>query len=302
MNDKESLALQGAGMTTTRLREATDVANVCREIVEKTAVEIFGKKHVCVEGWTSIAVAHGCIASIKENSVGEVLRGDKVIGIRAIAELRRQLDGVVLSLAEGFVGADELDWFGSHGLYVKRWNSVKRQEVEVVVDKRDDYAIRSMAQTRAISRVCRTAFSHVVVMMKAGLSTTPYEEVGDPLAPTEVPPAAAADAPASTERAPERKSEAAAQPPAARPVEVPRDPSVKIERQFDEGRWKEVRIHFGTNKDKKLGELARNSLVWYCYTWEGKGKTASLPSDDDKILRAACNVAIDELGLTEPHN
>jgi hypothetical protein len=34
-----------------------------------------------------------------------------------------------------------------------------------------------MAQTRAISRACRSAFAHVVVMMDAGLSTTPAEEV-----------------------------------------------------------------------------------------------------------------------------
>lgn len=34
-----------------------------------------------------------------------------------------------------------------------------------------------MAQTRAMSRACRSAFAHVVVMMNAGLATTPAEEV-----------------------------------------------------------------------------------------------------------------------------
>jgi len=34
-----------------------------------------------------------------------------------------------------------------------------------------------MAQTRSISRACRSAFAHVVVMMQAGLETTPAEEV-----------------------------------------------------------------------------------------------------------------------------
>jgi len=34
-----------------------------------------------------------------------------------------------------------------------------------------------MAQTRAISRAGRSAFAHVVVMMKAGLATTPAEEM-----------------------------------------------------------------------------------------------------------------------------
>jgi hypothetical protein len=34
-----------------------------------------------------------------------------------------------------------------------------------------------MAQTRAISRVCRSAFAHVVVLIDKELSTTPAEEV-----------------------------------------------------------------------------------------------------------------------------
>jgi hypothetical protein len=34
-----------------------------------------------------------------------------------------------------------------------------------------------MAQTRAISRVCRSAFAHVVVLIDSDLSTTPAEEV-----------------------------------------------------------------------------------------------------------------------------
>jgi hypothetical protein len=42
--------------------------------------------------------------------------------------------------------------------------------------RRYDYAIRAMAQTRGISRVCRSAFAHVVVLIDAELSTTPAEE------------------------------------------------------------------------------------------------------------------------------
>ena len=48
-------------------------------------------------------------------------------------------------------------------------------------EKRPLYARRAMAQTRAISRACRSAFAHVVVAMNAGFgtnhSTTPAEEV-----------------------------------------------------------------------------------------------------------------------------
>jgi hypothetical protein len=132
------------------MRRATDVAGVCKQIVLKTVVNIQGKKYIRCEGWMSIATAHGCIASSKDV---EKIEG----GWRAIGEIRRISDGVVLSTAEGFVGLDE----------TKTWG------------QRPEYACRAMAQTRAISRACRAAFAHVVVLMDAGLSTTPAEEVPD---------------------------------------------------------------------------------------------------------------------------
>lgn len=79
-------------------------------------------------------------------------------------------DGAILAEAEGFVGEDEPTWFGGE---VVSYGKTK------VLPKRPDYAIRAMCQTRAMSRACRSAFAHVVVMMNAGLSTTPAEEVPD---------------------------------------------------------------------------------------------------------------------------
>ena len=130
------------------MRRATDVAGICKDIVLKTAVQIQGRKYVKCEGWMSIATAHGCIASSRDV---EKVEG----GWKAIGEIKRISDGVVLSTAEGFVGMDE----------TKTWAV------------RPEYACRAMAQTRAISRACRAAFAHVVVLMDAGLSTTPAEEV-----------------------------------------------------------------------------------------------------------------------------
>ena len=123
------------------------VAVACKQIVLRTACNIQGKKYVKVEGWQSIAIAHGCCASSRD-----VERLES--GFRAIGEVRRMSDGILLATAEGFVGFEEKTW-----------------------GKRDEYAQRAMAQTRAISRACRSAFAHIVVMMEAGLSTTPAEEV-----------------------------------------------------------------------------------------------------------------------------
>lgn len=145
------------------MRRATDVAGVSRDIVMKTAIAIQGRKYVKVEGWQAIAIAHGCIASSRD-----VERIES--GFRAIGEVRRMSDGIVLATAEGFVGDDE----------VKTWG------------QRPEYAKRAMAQTRAISRACRSAFAHVVVLIDANLSTTPAEEM--PLEqsekPTKTPPRA----------------------------------------------------------------------------------------------------------------
>lgn len=143
-------------------RASTDAAGLCREIVLKTAMEIQGRKYVRVEGWQAIAIAHGCTGSAREV---EAIEG----GVRAIGEIRRMSDGAIIALAEGFVGADEPTWFG--GTSTDRWGKTK------TLPKRPDYAIRAMAQTRAISRACRSAFAHVVVLIDANLSTTPAEEV-----------------------------------------------------------------------------------------------------------------------------
>ena len=129
------------------IRQSSDAAGVCKEIVVQTACSIQGRKYVRVEGWQSIAVAHGCVLSTRDV---ERIEG----GIRAIGEVKRMADGAVLATAEGFVGDTEKTW-----------------------GNREEYAKRAMAQTRAMSRVARAAFAHVVVMMNAGLETTPAEEI-----------------------------------------------------------------------------------------------------------------------------
>lgn len=147
----------------TLYRVSTEAAAICRDIVVATATNIQGRKYVQVEGWQAIALAHGCAASS-----GDVIRFDDG-SVSATGRIIRIDTGTLISSAEGYVGADEPVWFG--GSVTDRWGKTK------ILPKRADYAIRAMAQTRAISRACRSAFAHVVVMMNAGLSTTPAEEV-----------------------------------------------------------------------------------------------------------------------------
>ncbi len=153
MTNALTIVNPGALMT-----QATDVAGVCAEIVKRTAQQIQGRKYVRVEGWQSIAAAYGCVASSK--NVTRVAGG-----VKATGELHRISDGALIATAEGFVGEDEPTWFGGENQHGK------------MLPKRADFAIQAMAQTRAISRVCRTAFAFVVVMIDGNLSTTPAEEM-----------------------------------------------------------------------------------------------------------------------------
>lgn len=130
------------------IKKSTDVAGACKEIVTRTSIKIQNRKYVPVEGWMAIATAHGC-----NLSAADVRAIDGGISARGV--VRRISDGRILGEAEGFVGDDEKTW-----------------------SNRPLFARRAMAQTRAMSRAARSVFAHVVVLMDAGLETTPAEEMG----------------------------------------------------------------------------------------------------------------------------
>ncbi len=247
------------------MRLSTDVAGLCKDIVTKTAVRIQDRNYVKVEGWMAIATAHGCAAGATGVKQDEN-------GTSAIGEIRRISDGTLICQAEGFVGKDEPVWYG--GVANTR-NGPKTH------DKRPDYAIRAMAQTRAISRACRSAFAHVVVLMDAGLSTTPAEEVPHGGFDND---AAAATATNVTPR----------QSQSSKPVEVPRTENGAYKLP-DGVKWQDVKVHFGKNKGIALGKLEDQTIEWYLKKWEPKpyGQNPDI-SADDKMLLAAVNAWADE--------
>jgi hypothetical protein len=276
-------------------RVATDIAHVCREIVEKCVIEIAGRKYVRVEGWMALSVAGGTIASIRE-----VKKTDD--GIVAVAELRRQSDLAVLATAEGFVGHDEPDWYGGK---VERLD--KRANPPVLktftLEKRAEHAIRSMAQTRAVSRVLRFGFAHVIVLIDANLSTIPAEEVSNDdepprtVEPTAPPKTSRETSPRKANPPAEKKEAAKEGAPAgeAGKVAVPRDEVIALREQFRGGKWKDVVLHFGAqSKGKKAGEVELKLLQWWAFEWKCEGFAGRPPSEQDLLVRAAMDVAIEE--------
>lgn len=121
---------------------ATALADVLRK--QKLTTEISGKEHVRVEGWTLLG---------------------SMLGVFPVCEWTRKLDNgwearvVAQTLAGATVGAAEASCLRSE----KTWA------------KRDDYALRSMAQTRATSKALRQPLGFVVSL--AGFDPTPFEEM-----------------------------------------------------------------------------------------------------------------------------
>lgn len=160
-------------------RIGTDIAGVCRAIVKQTAMSIQGRQYVKVEGWQAIASAAGCGVAVVEVT-------EELAGIKAVAEVRRLSDNALVGRGEGYVGEDEPTWSGGG----------HNDKTGKPYPRRPDYARRALAQTRAISRACRSAFAFIVVLIDSNLSTTPAEEVpeggfeerGSPIQPKAPPP------------------------------------------------------------------------------------------------------------------
>lgn len=164
-----------------RFRQAQHVAGMCREMAERTAVQISGNRYIPVATWEAIATTHGCVVGTRDVEwipPQEGMNG----GFRCIGELRNIATGALIAQAEGFVGTDEVVWYGGEK---DVWDRKTQRLVKKQYARREDAAIRAMCQTRAAGRVCKQAFAHVVVLMNAGLSTTPLEEINPDEEPLE---------------------------------------------------------------------------------------------------------------------
>ena len=239
----------GTNGVAAHIRQATDVAGACREIVKATAQRIGQKDYVRVEGWQSIAVAHGCVASARD-----VERVED--GWRCIGEVRRMDTGQVIATAEGFLGDDEEMWA-----------------------KRPTYAKRAMCQTRAISRACRSAFAHVVVLIDRNLSTTPAEEV-----------------PFGGFEEKQLNTDKYDEPTAAEVKEI--TAQLVEEKKTKDSEIKDMTVGFGKYKGQTVRQIARSSegFSWLMWLSEQPLKNApdGQPYKKDVALRAVIKAVIEE--------
>lgn len=133
------------------LDRATAIANTLAPVIEnkKLFSTISGRRHVRVEGWQTLGAMLGVFAVETHSATITDDRGKT--GWEARVEVRT-LGGNVIGAADAQCTRSESTW-----------------------SNRDDFAIRSMAQTRATSKALRGPLGFIVEL--AGFSATPAEEL-----------------------------------------------------------------------------------------------------------------------------
>lgn len=128
------------------VERATRAADALKRVIEDRGMvqNIKGREHVLVAGWQTLGSMLGVVPVVAWTRPLEN-------GWEARVEART-LDGRTVGAAEAMCTRDESTW-----------------------KKRDDFALRSMAQTRATSKALRGPLGFVVTL--AGYSDTPAEEM-----------------------------------------------------------------------------------------------------------------------------
>jgi hypothetical protein len=134
-----------------KMQFAGQIANVLKDIIDKQKLftQIGPNKHVNIEGWSTLGSILGILP--KENRVIKI-PDNQGGGYEAHVDLIRANDGGVCGGASSICTRAERTWA-----------------------KRDDYALRSMAITRATGKAYRLAFAWIINL--AGYSGTPLEEM-----------------------------------------------------------------------------------------------------------------------------
>lgn len=176
VEELEAVAIQPANLFGTSdpqmaLTKAAAVATVLTRVIKEQGLfkQIGTKAHIFVDAWTFLGSMLGVFPNVVWSK--RIMDGETPIGWEARVEAKT-LAGQVVGSAEASCLYNERNWKG-----------------------RDDYAVRSMAQTRATGKAMRLPLGFIVVL--AGYSATPAEEMveGEAVA---VPPVGVAPMPPST--------------------------------------------------------------------------------------------------------
>ncbi len=145
-----NLALFGTADPKGILGKATNIANTLVPLIneKKLYKEIGGRKHVYVDGWNTMLAMLG-VFPFSEYS-RRIERENEVVYEARV--LLRHVSGVILGAGEAICSSSEGNW-----------------------SKKDEFQLKSMAQTRATGKAARLSFSWI--MRLAGFAETPVEDM-----------------------------------------------------------------------------------------------------------------------------
>ena len=140
---------------------ALEIASELRDIVERCdlAVDIQGRKYVRCEGWQTLGAFFGLVARETEHKPIQVR---DTTGWEVRVDVYRWSDGAWVTGAWGLCTRDEVVR-KRDGTIVRPWENAP------------EYAVRSMASTRAAAKAFRTALAWVMTLAK--FAPTPAEEM-----------------------------------------------------------------------------------------------------------------------------
>ncbi len=131
----------------TQIKQATNAANALVKVLQP--LDIKGKKYFTFEHWQTIAKFYGY--TVGTESTKPLMSEGKITGYEATSAVYNN-QGLKVGGAEAICTRQEKTW-----------------------STRDEYAIKSMAQTRAMAKGLRSILGYVAVL--AGAEATPAEEV-----------------------------------------------------------------------------------------------------------------------------
>lgn len=174
------------------IQTATTVANALKQLIEqqRLAASMGGnRKHVEVGAWQACGMMLGALGGqplhaetvwtrvATEPATGQAIRRTYTAEVKHF----RWVNGQKQHTSTTTYDVDGYDWEACVEIRTPDGTVVGRAEAmcsraEETWSKRDDFAVRSMAETRAESRAFRRAIGWIVHM--AGYSPTPAEEMG----------------------------------------------------------------------------------------------------------------------------
>ena len=146
VRETQAVNLFGDATPSAVIERATEAANALSAVIEQKSLYtvIQQRKHVNVEGWTLLGSMLGVFPVIEWTR-----KTDDGWEARATAQTR---SGEIIGAAEAMCSRGERTW-----------------------KNRDDYALRSMAQTRAVSKALRHPLGFIMTL--AGFEATPDSEI-----------------------------------------------------------------------------------------------------------------------------